>query len=548
MTIAIPKDLRSLEFTELTLVELNDVDIDRLLPHLCELIVKQNRFSLPPRNADDYDHYLTSVAEDDRLDGFDTAQDRAVLDGWLRSSVVRIGAKGRGHAGITMDYVMPLTIASYRAGLPKSRSRHRRADTAIYTALLEELKQRKVESPERHLRERFQAAIGTGVKVGVDGQWVPAYDGETDIDINALLSLYFLEQFEPAALRQNVQQKQGSAVPGATRGLGKDLLDYLNAYGEHLTPTAFIDRFAALISLRLFQLPLRVAMAARHVLKTGEKSHDMFGDGNTPNPLELYCDFTGVRGSASDELARRCVQRDLEVLRGFLWDRLLLRSLRGAMANLRARGREILDMPMADSIVAMASERDNPLVHAYATVMIQSIESETKSSASGTDEDLDLIESMLSSDVRPPIEQLASLLIEGLGTKGQRSQVQWFWSTGGIQKPYGLLAGTLRARRTWWYAPSDDLIFALLLVCFTADNGNRVRPSMPIADLLDQLSSRFGILIDRPPAAYDSVDNRAAAAANLDAFKRRLQLLGCFDGLSDDFSAQIVRHPLETKA
>ena len=42
----------------------------------------------------------------------------------------------------------------------------------------------------------------------------------------------------------------------------------------------------------------------------------------------------------------------------------------------------------------------------------------------------------------------------------------------------------------------------------------------------------------------DTAENRAAASANLEAFKYRLQLLGAFDGLSDDFSAQRVRNPL----
>ncbi|MCW3842861.1 hypothetical protein ONA70_22430 [Micromonospora yasonensis] len=547
MTIALPRDLRSLEFTELTMVELNDVDVDRLLPHLWELIVKQGRVSTSPKTADDYDSYLKSLAANERLDGFTDDHGLRILDGWLRSSVVRIGAKGRGgRYGTQMDYVLPLTIASYRTGLPKSRSRHRRADTLIYHLLLEELKRRGVEVPERNLRETFETAIGAGVQIGPPGRWAPSYDGTSDIDINALLSLYFLEEFEPAAARENSQEFRGSAVPGATRELARDLLDYLAAYAGKITPSAFIDRFAALISLRLFQLPLRVARSARHLLKTGEMSDDMREGGSVANPLELYCDFTGVRGSASEELARRCVQRDIEIMRGFLPDRLLLRSLREAMPTLRQRGQQIRSLPLPESLAAMAGERDNPLITAYATIKMQAIEEETRASASGTEDDLELIESVMNSDTLSSIEQLAALLMEGSAGKGLENQIRWFWSTGGIQKPYGLLAGTLRARRTWRYAPSDDLMFALLLVCFTRSDGRRTRRRMPIAELLKELHARFGILIDRPPAMFENVDNRAAAAANLEAFKRRLQLLGCFDGLSDDFSAQFVQHPLET--
>ena len=57
------------------------------------------------------------------------------------------------------------------------------------------------------------------------------------------------------------------------------------------------------------------------------------------------------------------------------------------------------------------------------------------------------------------------------------------------------------------------------------------------------MSERFGILIDRPPADFDSADARAGAAENLSAFTQRLKLLGCFEGLSDDFSAQFVTRP-----
>jgi hypothetical protein len=538
MTIVIPKRLRSLEFTELTMVELNDIDIDRLLPHLWELIVKQGRMSNAPRDADDYEHYLGELAADDRLEGFDDEHGRKVLDGWLQSSIVRIGKKGRGHSETQLDYIQPLTIASYRAGLPKTR-RHRHAHTLIYHLLIDQLEQRGVETAKSGLRDLLEKAIGTGVDIGAAGQWVPKYDGHTDIDINALLSLYFLEKFDPQGARNAGREFRSSAVPAATSGLANDLLDYLIAYGERLTPSAFVDRFAALISLRLFQLPLRIARAARHVLANGEKSADMLGE-DVANPLEIYCDFTAFRGSASDELARPCVQRDLEIMRGFMPDRLLLRSLREAMSALGPRGEEIKNLPMPDSLTAMVGLREDSFVTAYASIQLQDIEAENR----GSEEDLESIRGVKASG-KPVIEQLSDVLVEGLYSKGLTNQVRWFWYTGGIQKPYGLLTGTRNVRRSWRYAPTDDLMQALLLVCFTHAKGERVKQRMPISELLTLMRDRFGILIDGPPKGLDNADNRAAAAENFEAFKRRLRLLGCFDGLSDDFSAQYVRNPVE---
>jgi hypothetical protein len=538
MTITIPKPLRSIEFTELTLVELNDVDVDRLLAQLWELIVKQGRMANAPRDADDYDHYRQALAADQRLEGFDDDQGMKVLDGWLRSSIVRIGAKGRGHHETQMDYIQPLTIASYRAGLPKAR-RHRHVHTLTYHVLMGELKRRGVDHPGKTLRDGLETAIGAGVAIGTPGKWIPTYDGQHDIDINALLSLYFLEQFPPQPVRPTTNYEfRSSAVPAATQGMASDLLDYLACYGSQLSASAFVDGFTALLSLRLFQLPLRIARAARHVINTGEKSPDMLDDADH-NPLELYCDFTGAHGSASDQLARQCVQRDLEVMSGFMRDRLLLLSLRNAMSALDRRGGEIRALPMADGLVAMIALREDPFVAAHASIRLDEIE------AVNSDEDLEFIKEVRRSDA-PAVEKLTTLLAEGLFVKSLQNQVRWFWSTGGITKPYGLIRGTRNVRTSWRYAPTDDLLEALLLVTFAEKDGKGTLPHMPIADLLRDLRDHFGILIDRPPAAFDSVDTRAAAAANLEAFKRRLRLLGCFDSLSDDFSAQYVRNPIGT--
>ena len=175
--------------------------MDRLLPHLWELIVKQGRMSNAPKDADNYDHYLGALAADERLVGFDDEQGRKVLDGWLRSSIVRIGARGRGRTETQMDYIQPLTIASYRAGLPKTR-RHRHAHTLIYYLLIDQLELRGAESPKRNLRDQLEKAVGAGVRIGPLGQWIPEYDGQTNIDINALLSLYFLEEFNPQGARE----------------------------------------------------------------------------------------------------------------------------------------------------------------------------------------------------------------------------------------------------------------------------------------------------------------------------------------------------------
>ncbi len=140
-------------------------------------------------------------------------------------------------------------------------------------------------------------------------------------------------------------------------------------------------------------------------------------------------------------------------------------------------------------------------------------------------------------------EKFIQVLVEGLRKRGLENQVKWFWSTGGITKSYGVLSGTLRYRPSWRYAPSDEALTTLLCLCFVEPDGARTLTTLPIQEVLRRLYERFGILIDRPPADFDSADARAGAAENLTAFTQRLKLLGCFEGLSDDFNAQFVTRP-----
>jgi hypothetical protein len=139
-------------------------------------------------------------------------------------------------------------------------------------------------------------------------------------------------------------------------------------------------------------------------------------------------------------------------------------------------------------------------------------------------------------------DEIGTLLTEGL-PKGLQNQLRWFYSTGGITKDYGLLTGTLQVRPSWRYSPGDDLVMALLGLCFVEDDGRNLAQRLPVMTLLARLKRRFGLLVDHPPAALDSAEARSGAADNLDAFCRKLQLLGCFQGLSDDLSAQFVTRP-----
>jgi hypothetical protein len=66
---------------------------------------------------------------------------------------------------------------------------------------------------------------------------------------------------------------------------------------------------------------------------------------------------------------------------------------------------------------------------------------------------------------------------------------------------------------------------------------------MRFSELLHVLQQRYGIIVDRPPKEFSDADSIQAAERNRSYFARKLQLLGCFDGLSDDSQYQMVRRP-----
>jgi hypothetical protein len=126
----------------------------------------------------------------------------------------------------------------------------------------------------------------------------------------------------------------------------------------------------------------------------------------------------------------------------------------------------------------------------------------------------------------------------------------WFYSTGGMRtsnlhRGYAILSGSQGAKSTWKYAMTDSVLTSIILLCFVEGNGTRTSKTLRLETLLQRMRERFGILVAEPPTSMRSYENYQAASSNKKAFISKLQLLGCYEGLSDDFSSQLVRRPRE---
>ena len=224
MTITLPLPLRTYQYRPLTVFSLLDADTDRVLPSLFEMCVKGGRSSRSRTDARDYEGYRQALLDSGAVTGFEDKRDQALLDGWLRSCVVDMGAVGRAKTGEQMLAIAPLTLAAYRAGLPTKRDRHRGIDDVIYRLLLEavagDLPDAGPGAPAAALRELVTRTIGRGLGIGPGPTWEPRLDDPTKLDIGALLAFRFVEGFAMGDAREVDSTAPESPLPGVTAELG----------------------------------------------------------------------------------------------------------------------------------------------------------------------------------------------------------------------------------------------------------------------------------------------------------------------------------------
>ena len=502
-----------------------------------------------------------------------------------------------------MAYFRPLTLGVIRACLQADGNDIRYSDLVTYRSCLEDLKLRGVKTCASSLREIVHKTLGEGIVMSSDHLAAgaePKYDENTPIDISALLAMRLLRLFTDARPNDPItsttqetwpnltwlpdkRRKPGLPsgindhsllefedmptsslffAPEAFTPIGHDLISTLHSYAKGPQSTV-TEMSIALASLRLFQEPLIVADALDFLIR-GNGQSDLTASKNSgveARNLEMYCDFTNGADLGSLELAKNSVQRDIDKHRRLVADRLHVRVLDHLGRVLPKNDLDSLAESKACSYrdyVALLFEfyRQNKF-----DLSGDFLYQELKSSVSGNDpapENLDqdlneawceVLEEIDESDQGGVAKFLKVLkLAKSPGYEALDKQLQWFRSSGGLSsssphKSYALLSGTVITKSTWCYSPSDSLVKALLLACFIDDSGSFAEEQIRLSDLLVRLEHRFGILVNRPPRDFNSPSNIRAAALNQKVFLRRLRLLGCYEGLSDDPTYQYVTRP-----
>jgi hypothetical protein len=555
--VVVPKESRGLAFPKLFRVSMDEFDVQRLLPSLFFLVVTRGhkrgaRVNKPDRLAE----YVDELQRHERIRGFDGERGFRLLDSWIRTSIVRVGKAGKSRDTEKAEYLLPLTLLTYKAGWPDQQQRQRNVEEFLYRQLVTSLEQaapeyngRSTPQGERHaaalLDRIFVDTFGQGVTLEGGPTYDGGYDGQSEVDAETLLSLCFLDGLKPTpAKKQPLETGELPSLPGVAKGIATDVISYLVALRGSLPVSALTRGLMAIINLDLFIYTVKLAYGVDHLLRAGELPTAML-DIPAPSPPEIYVDFTRVRGTESDELARQCVERDLSQTRVFFEQIVLLRLLDRFSEDVPSM-QDLKALSGPQYLLGLLKSRATLEVQARAQAEIGSIRTLTmagfEDDETRRDEATEFFQRVASE--ADSVVACANLLSQSQSGTRVESLMKWFGSVGGLNRPFGLLKGVTRLRSGWRYQMTDDLLAALVQLAIIRHQSGTDEFRIPLDDFLTFLRERFGILVDRSPASFDSATSRAAAAVNLEAMKRRLRQMGFFADLSDDFSAQYLQIPL----
>jgi len=549
--IILPKASKGLKFDLVFTVDLNDFDVEMLLPSLFHLVRTKGRRVGKPVDPELYQEYLARLAESDTVLGFGAHNTRGLLDRWIRTSVVKIGGRGRSHTvGEQMMYLFPTTMLTYKAGLPKEITRLRGVHNFIYAVLLSQ------QNDPVKLDHLFREALGTGLFLDDGEPFNGRYDGSSDMDLETMLSIRFLDQLRAAGVGPISPEvsisRNAPRLQKQTAYFAADILSTLKAYKADL-PTTVLTRFLlTLINCHLFVYSLRL-MNWVIAISNGTE---------TVRRHEIFVDCTGQRGSYCDELARSCLERDLEMLERYARSSLRLRTL-DRFLSLAPQLRVGLPDRETDSggfLAAITRLVAEGRIEAKADQEFEQICAENglnaseESETTETTEEVSYLSKLRDSTSLEPFDRLVQVLFEAQRKSGLKNLTGWFNSVAGLNRSYGLATGNTRGRwRVARYSLSNELLSTWVhaaLADFGRAHGESIVPSarLPLRELLKWLEARYGVLINRPPDFDTSAEAVAAAHQNLESFKVRLRQIGVFQNLSDDFDAQYIQRPASRAA
>ena len=569
MTIVLPKELKGFRFPQAIPFEMNDFHIETIWPQVFRLAVLDGRDSSRGSSEQaDIASSVRSLTSHDRVMGFNNPSAQLLADKIVRSSLVRT-ARTLKTKVIQIDSLIPYSITSFKAGFPTNAAGFRQVDRFLFELFLENLKGDPTE-----VRRFFVDVFGAGVQVkGFPTPSVNRKPGEfPDLDVITELSIDFIDHFDMSQpKRVSLSYRFADPLPKFQMALGVDLHRFVCSYRDKLSAPTLIEQLTALLGFELLVWSSKVFVALPALAATPDFLPPAMDVGHFAVTLpEIFVDMTQQGKTLSRAMSVACIARDQQMIDPFVRAVLRLRYIDSIVEKMKRNPSLNKRLDEVDG-----SETTSMKLRFFA-MLPEDIQFEARFEAEiGTDLDrivsmnrgaadpeegapmteVDTLLKRLQREQRSLLDQLVEVLFIAQATKIRQSQIGgWIRMVSGVGTPWGLING-LSDRRSWSYAPGNDLLMVLVQLCaidrpdWDADT-NSSPQRFGLQHFLDWLERRFGILVDRPPAdlGFDSPEHMAAARENLQAMLRRLRQMGIFEDRSDDFSVQKLTPPFMDQA
>ena len=533
---------------------MNDVDMDKVFTLLMERCVRRGTVSMGRDKKEfevDQDYNLEtrlipslSTSEDFR--NFDSEVAREAMLNWAKASIFNYTTVGKTKKGEQIDTMKLLSIASYRAALPKkdNRSSARSVDEAIYQALFQYVGSLPgCEKPGHEIHRRVtNTSLAQGVDFDENGwPWPePKYNNTEDVDINTLLQLRIIEKFAPTKFDDRPPRKKGTTAEPLGIELMRDIARDFFAIIEHFgnkSASELLIMLRSIFALHLYRLPIRLSRSLNEIVGKNQIEDSL-----------MFFDFTQQKNSASVNLSKNSVADDLAVASTLIHKQIYIGTILDFIKQKPALLTEYLNVSQENRLnylneVALSDAMER---HAYGLIqdLIETIENSPDDA-----EKSEFLFHIEKASSPTNFEQLVKIVLLEVQDPGLEALKKWLKAVAGVKNtPWSdvvsVVSGQQKSPDLWHYGMSDAVLNTLLELCFIDENGHKkIKKELSLQDVFDAFRNRWGIVINTSLPQYDSAEFDQAASENTLAFKSRIKQMGWFAALSDDENAQYIAKP-----